>query len=83
MSDSRLIRKRIVIFGWIINFVLLFLLVGCSDYEIDLNNKKSNIEELSSNLTRFIDEEAGVVCWERNPGGISCLPIKDTLLEEK
>jgi hypothetical protein len=35
------------------------------------------------NTHRVTDQEAGVVCWivEENQGvGISCLPIKDTLL---
>lgn len=30
--------------------------------------------------SRFIDEEAGVVCYIYS--GISCLPISETLLEE-
>jgi hypothetical protein len=33
---------------------------------------------------RYIDQEAGVVCWIYSPGtgggGISCLSLKDTLL---
>ena len=32
-------------------------------------------------IERFIDDEAGVVCWRyKNNGGISCLPISDTKL---
>lgn len=36
-------------------------------------------------VNRFVDNEAGVVCWiysGGNQGGISCLPINETLLSQ-
>lgn len=29
-------------------------------------------------VSRFEDQEAGVICWIYNQGGISCLPIEQT-----
>lgn len=37
------------------------------------------------NISRYVDAEAGVVCWVYNPGqagGISCLPIAETRLDQ-
>jgi len=35
------------------------------------------------NVKRFIDKEAGAVCWVwYKTGGISCLPISETKLRE-
>lgn len=39
--------------------------------------------ELPSTVTRFVDEEAGVVCWMQTrvySGGIGCLPLSETNL---
>ena len=35
-------------------------------------------------VVRFIDDEAGIVCWRytNNPGGLSCLPLADTRLDQ-
>jgi hypothetical protein len=43
-------------------------------------------EQIESEITRHMDEEAGVVCWVYSngyQGGISCLPIGDTRLVER
>jgi hypothetical protein len=40
-------------------------------------------KSLPSTVDRFIDDEAGVVCWTWNivnGGGMSCLPIQETRL---
>lgn len=29
-------------------------------------------------VKRYIDDDAGVVCWTYVPGGIDCMPISDT-----
>jgi hypothetical protein len=78
-------KKRLIIM-----LLLSVLLGGCvapnSSY-IDTNTNHENfvqIQEYTGNsVWRFIDKEAGTVCWiyaNYNKGGISCLPIKDTYL---
>lgn len=36
---------------------------------------------IPSGSNRFIDEEAGVVCWTHGAQGIDCLPIESTKLK--
>ncbi len=53
--------------------------------EIDAQNREqTELRSLSYNIERFIDLEAGVVCYARNDyrAGISCLPIEETRLDE-
>jgi hypothetical protein len=33
---------------------------------------------LSPGITRYEDEEAGVICWLSSAGGIACLPVEQT-----
>jgi hypothetical protein len=37
-------------------------------------------ERISRGVVRWEDEKAGVVCWTFYSGGISCLPISETLI---
>jgi len=37
------------------------------------------VTNMPMGVTRFVDDEAGVVCWKYNRG-LSCLPIGDTTL---
>jgi hypothetical protein len=64
----------------IIIFVLLFVLVSCTT--MPSSSARSNNKDLGNGLSRFVDKEAGVVCWMATYG-LSCLPIKDTLLPLK
>lgn len=36
---------------------------------------------VTSVLYRVIDKQAGVVCYTFNGNGVSCMPVKDTLLQ--
>ncbi len=43
-------------------------------------------DDLPMGVIRFIDHEAGVVCWLSDVyygNSISCLPLSETLLEER
>jgi hypothetical protein len=73
----------VVLLGW--------LLVGCAPSEAP-SDSSPNVHYVTNynlggfNVTRFVDAEAGVVCWVFSPGqggggGISCLPIDQTKLE--
>ena len=68
--------------GLLLWLVIALLLVSCES----LNPDEPERIAVGSDITRFIDEEAGVVCWiytGYNKGGISCLPIKDTALGDR
>jgi hypothetical protein len=69
------------------NFLIFALAIGFALWAMTacvaatpLNNNK---EVVGDRITRWTDEEAGVVCWIYNAGyagGISCLPISETLI---
>lgn len=60
-----------------------FSLIQCGlDVPAVVTGRVENDGELTL-LHRAIDYEAGVVCWWVRREGIDCLPIEDTLLEEK
>ena len=46
-----------------------------ADYQVDFSHVSAYLE-----VTRYIDREAGVVCYSVNKGGIDCLPIAETEL---
>lgn len=63
-------------------------LSGCGGIEPDAQPQEQTYENMnlqhtrySSSLARFIDTEAGIVCytWSR---GIDCLPISETKLDD-
>ena len=66
----------------ILIILLMFVLVGCAPAEKPMEGTiRTNG---SFGVSRYFDKEAGVVCWiyyDYKAGGISCLPIEDTLLE--
>lgn len=65
--------------------VLMFLLIGCGPADPPSKNPVFSAEtEVRYGVVRFIDEEAGVVCWLSDVyygNDISCLPISETLLD--
>ena len=66
----------------IVVLALAVLLVGCGPPE-EPQAIVTGGASLTYNTTRFIDVEAGVVCYEFKSGyaaGISCLPLVDTNL---
>ena len=66
--------KRLVVL-----VVMILILTSCVPEGVTVEQP----DIIKSNVTRFIDEEAGVVCWEYDgyrSGGISCLPIDETKL---
>lgn len=72
----------------LIGLLLLgLLLIGSSCVPTSVTGRDSQGSSvlISSNnvpLQRYVDEEAGVVCWYFYEGGISCLPIGQTCLAE-
>jgi len=73
----------------LIALVVLIVLVNCGgperdgstlggsiDYQVDSSSVSPFLE-----VTRYIDKEAGVVCYSINKGGIDCLPIAKTKLD--
>jgi|WetSurSiteA1Bulk_404760.scaffolds.fasta_scaffold00214_19 hypothetical protein len=68
----------------IIVLILLLLLANCATPISP--ETVSDYRNLGNGISRFIDVEAGVVCWTSQVYlgySISCLPIKDTLLSLK
>lgn len=69
----------------IILLVLLGIAVGCGPVPADVGPSKGNMVRIAPEVKRFIDEEAGVVCWAHNDGnygtGFSCLPLSETKLD--
>ena len=73
---------------WLLVAVMLLavLLIGSSCETSVQEPGVSDSIHLSSSVSRFVDLDAGVVCWiyEGNErGGISCLPIDQTRLREQ
>lgn len=72
--------------------IVLLVLVACSSLEPATQSVPENESAqwtklggvpLANGLYRYVDSEAGVVCWlaERPKGaGLSCLPIEETSL---
>lgn len=61
-------------------------LAGCGDDDaLASESNKSNNTSMGAQVTRIVDDEAGVVCYIRDHEGgtgesISCIPIEDTRL---
>ncbi len=73
------VRKAVLV-------AVLMLLAACASPR---ESDQETSEEITwivpglSSIGRYVDEEAGVVCWIYNgyeKGGIDCLPIADTRL---
>lgn len=67
-------------------FVFAFL-SACQTLEPvgTIESNEGTKEYVYTSVQRFIDKEAGVVCYlysSIQKGGISCLPLSDTLLGE-
>jgi hypothetical protein len=65
----------------ILIILLVLVLTSCTP-----KNKPAETTPVNTGygVSRYFDKEAGVVCWiyyDYKAGGISCLPIGDTLLE--
>lgn len=87
--DGQEMNKRILLIS-----LVLLVLVGCATQEY--TNEDSGIDSIylgkiksgsyANYIERFIDSEAGVVCWvvvEFRGGGISCLPLDQTNLSKE
>lgn len=78
----------------IIILLVIFFVASCAQIISGLTDdagkqQLSSDQQLLSDVERIVDAEAGVVCWLTSgtsiagagaPRGISCLPLKDTLL---
>lgn len=67
--------------------VLSVLISACAPdpYQLELQDTSKPYIIVNNNVVRIVDEQAGVVCWiyshqKYHEGGISCLPLADTLL---
>jgi hypothetical protein len=75
---------------WSILLALSMMLVSCAlQPTMPEPTPESNLVYRDAfydmNVLRFVDREAGVVCWVirgSQKGGISCLPLEQTRLEE-
>jgi len=77
-------KTKIVTATFIVLFVLLavvLLTVSCAP-NYDANSTSDEIDgNAGVGVVRYIDYEAGVVCWIFRFGeSVSCMPISDTLL---
>ena len=73
-------KQTLYILGMIA--VVLWLVTGCQPKVIESRSPSVN---LGYGISRYQDAEAGVICWvyaAGHAGGISCLPIADTRLDE-
>jgi len=67
--------KRLII------FLLALILTACSAPPPKEQLKTESINDIRYNITRYVDDEAGVVCWvygNYEKGGLSCLPLSQT-----
>ena len=68
--------------------VLIVALLGCAPVMTPAERDATEVKALSlplttgSDLRRVIDKEAGVVCYVHFKGGVFCLPLSETKLEE-
>lgn len=62
------------------------MLVSCAPIQRISEISRINSETsaiIDNKILRIIDKQAGVVCWVFSyQGGISCLPLSDTRLDE-
>ena len=74
-SKGRNMKKLLVL------VVCVALMVGCGT---PVNEERVVIGDGWDDVIRFIDEEAGVVCWlyrADRSAGLSCLPLSQTKLD--
>jgi len=78
-------RSRIVL-GFMAFALAIQIIVSC-DPQTPVNETSINTSDYGWHIYRYIDQEAGVVCWiewmNNYSRSISCLPLKDTLLGKK
>lgn len=82
-------RKRKLL---MVAVVLLAALSGCTGDGAEESDSSTveTTESIPDDVTRFVDEEAGVVCYQfhaapgsrASSGGIACVPITETKLSE-
>ena len=79
MNRNRMVMVVIAVF-----IIGVFALSACADIDTG-----SGSVHITNDIERFIDREAGVVCWvfedtvyEGGAGGLSCLPLDVTKLKE-
>jgi starvation-inducible outer membrane lipoprotein len=67
----------------VVVLLCVLLLAACAPPTPEVIEKTSVIQPVtaSSEVVRYCDEQAGVVCWVGG-GGISCLPLNQTTLLE-
>ena len=70
----------------ILLFISLMVLVSCADredyYTVQEEQTAQIIyQNLSGSMARYIDIDAGVVCWSLYSDSLSCLPLSETQLD--
>ena len=78
--------KKLIPLILLVAIVLAVFAAGCQS-PVEHQNSDSPGTQLmpGQSVTRYTDNDAGVVCWiydyfGKSSGGIACMPIKDTLL---
>lgn len=70
-------KKKVLLFVLV---ALLVGLTGCISEGMNGNEYQNEPKTVHDNVIRFVDEEAGVVCYlYRGPqqGGLSCIPFSE------
>jgi hypothetical protein len=62
--------------------VMAVLLVSCAGGGGSEGIREIPEVTVRNEVNRFIDKEAGVVCWTHFQYGISCLPLSETKLDQ-
>lgn len=65
---------------------LLILLVGCTSTPEKLETDTTIFNLHRGDVERFVDDEAGVICyvwatWGSSRGSMDCIPVSDTRLD--
>jgi len=62
----------------VIGLLLVGALIGCASPPVE--GSAIDKKQMATFITRYVDREAGVVCWTYIES-IDCLPIEDTWLD--
>lgn len=76
-------ERRRMYWVWAALVLISVVLASCANTDKGKDNDNYNV---SSHVYRYVDEDAGVVCWvfwsapASNNGSVSCMPISETML---
>ncbi len=77
-ARSHLVLQTI---GGLVAIIFIIIFVSCAPATKG-DGVGLEVANPTTDITRYVDKEAGVVCWISWSNAISCMPIKDTLLSQ-